>query len=362
MRQPVERSPEKLALAGSLSLVIIIFVSTVVPFPGSLFIMLRIIKCILIFSLLFSGTASAQRSLRFSDLDWSVRSGQGGPGPNTWSDDLKSVWVDTSGCLHLKVRKSGNDWLCAEVYLQQSYGFGEYFIEIESDVEQYDPNLVIGFFTYETDEREIDIEFSRWGDSTFAAGWYTVQPAPYSGANQANFSLGLKGRSSTHFFTWSADSILFRSYCPYMLTLPPNDSLIYRWNYTGSHIPPTGNERLHINFWLFHGNSPQNQQEAELVIKQVRVPDPYGVPDITADRGHFTLFPNPALDRVSIRSTDNEPLRQINLFNASGILLQSISPGAKEIQLDVSVLARGVYALQIFSEKHTGTLRLLLTE
>jgi hypothetical protein len=65
------------------------------------------------------------------------------------------------------VRKSGSEWLCAEVYLQQSYGFGEYFIEIESDVEQYDPNLVMDFLPM----RPMN------GRSTSSSAAGTIQPS-----------------------------------------------------------------------------------------------------------------------------------------------------------------------------------------
>gem|GEM_PF-3627730 len=41
------------------------------------------------------------RTIDFSSIQWLVKSGRDeGPGPNNWSDDERSVWVDSTGRLH----------------------------------------------------------------------------------------------------------------------------------------------------------------------------------------------------------------------------------------------------------------------
>jgi|GEM_PF-6873181 hypothetical protein len=225
----------------------------------------------LLFSL-FAKLVMAQATLTFAGIEWNIRSGTGGPGPNHWSNSTNSVWVDTVGRLHLKIRKAGDLWYCAEIYTKQSFGYGEYRFYVASNVENFDPNTVVGLFTYETDTREIDIEFSRWGYPSNVDGWYTIQPPPYNSSNQKSFSLDLTSNNSTHKFIWGSSSIFFQSYQGHSDTLPSLNSLIKQWNYTGSNNPPIGNERLHINYWLFSGNPPINQQEAELIIQAVYVP------------------------------------------------------------------------------------------
>ncbi|MFA6401895.1 MAG: T9SS type A sorting domain-containing protein [Salinivirgaceae bacterium] len=226
---------------------------------------------VLIF-LLYSKLILAQSTIEFSGISWNVRSGVGGPGPNNWSDNPKNVWVDSLGRLHLKITKEGNTWYCSEIYTQQSIGYGKYLFYLAENPLDYDPNIVVGLFTYESDTKEIDIEFSQWADTNSLNGWYTVQPPPYNNSNQNSFSANLKKGNTTHKFNWSADSIHFQSYSGNYRLLPSPDSLINEWTYSGNSNPPAGNERLHINFWLFKGNMPQNQLDAELVVNAVFVP------------------------------------------------------------------------------------------
>jgi len=42
--------------------------------------------------------------------------------------------------------------------------------------------------------------------------------------------------------------------------------MIYQWTYTGSYIPPVGQERVHINLWLLNGSAPVSGAGDEMVI------------------------------------------------------------------------------------------------
>jgi hypothetical protein len=42
--------------------------------------------------------------------------------------------------------------------------------------------------------------------------------------------------------------------------------MIDQWTYTGSYIPPPGQERVHINLWLLNGNAPVSGAGNEMVI------------------------------------------------------------------------------------------------
>ena len=111
-----------------------------------------------------TGAASAARppsGLPFAGRSWVVRSGTGGPGPNSWAGSLPSV--DASG-LHLRVAQVGGRWSCSEVFLTSPLGFGTYEWTFRVPPGGLDANVVLGLFTYETDARETDIELARWGD------------------------------------------------------------------------------------------------------------------------------------------------------------------------------------------------------
>lgn len=209
---------------------------------------------------------SVQNTIEFSGVTWNVRSGQGGPGPNNWSNSVKSIWVDDSGNLHLRIREIGGKWYATEIYFQQSLGYSEYTFYVSSNVDDYDPNVVVGLFTYASDTEEIDIEFSKWGDPENYAGWYVVQPSTPSSRN--DFDVSAAGNLSMHRFNWSNTGILFQSYSGHQVS---QNSLIHEWNYTGKNNPNPGNEKVHINFWLMDGNPPSNNQEVEVIIKAVAI-------------------------------------------------------------------------------------------
>lgn len=212
---------------------------------------------------------AGERTVEFSGLTWSVRSGEGGPGPTRWSDDPGSVWVDKAGRLHLKVRKVGTVWQCAEVTTRASFGYGDYRFQIVGNVEAFDPNVVAGLFTYRDDTHEIDVEFSRWGVAGSPPAQYVVQPGSRPG-NVKRFRLGLKGDESTHSFAWTEGSVLFESYRG-LSDHPRPGQLIERWTCTSPDVPKAGGEKLHINLWLDRGRPPSDGAEVELVVASVTV-------------------------------------------------------------------------------------------
>ena len=257
----------------------------------------------------------AQTTIQFAGITWNVRTGSGGPGPNNWSNSTDNVWVDGEGQLHLKIRKVGNTWYCSEIFAQHSFGYGEYRFYVANNVETYDPEIVVGLFNYETDLREIDIEFSKWGNPANVSGWYTIQPVV--AGNQHSFALNLSGDYSTHKYIWNSSNIFFQSYHGHSAALPSPDKLISEWTYTGNNIPPVGNERLHINFWLMGGHAPVNQQDAELVVKAVFVPSSSSIQgqEVTNE---LLIFPNPVSDKLFVQIPDKLSGSMVSIYNSSG--------------------------------------------
>ncbi len=297
----------------------------------------------------------AQTTIQFAGITWNVRNGSGGPGPNIWSDSADNVWVDSEGLLHLKIRKVGNTWYCSEIIAQQSFGYGEYRFYVASNVENYDPEIVAGLFTYETDLREIDIEFSKWGNPSNVAGWYTVQPVV--AGNQHSFAVNLIGDYSTHRFIWNSNNIYFQSYHGHYPNLPSPDNLISEWTYTGKNIPPVGNERLHINFWLMGGHAPVNQQDAELVVKAVFVPSSSSIP-VQEVSDEILVFPNPVVDKLNVQLPENSQDCKVSIYNSSGrkIVEQSAIKGKTEF--DFGKYPAGVYYLKVFNNLSVEVIRI----
>lgn len=217
---------------------------------------------------------SGGRTIAFSGYNWGVLACDppSASGPNYFSQSEENVWVDGDGQLHLKITKRDGEWYCAEVFTEASLGYGKYIFYLASRVDQLDNNIVVGLFTWddtssEYNNREIDIEFSKWGETINENAQYVVQPWTKAG-NMNRFNIELDDDYSTHIFNWNSDSIFFQSLRGHHSSPPADSYIIESWTYTGTDIPPTGKENVRITFWLMLGNPPSDGKEAELVIKK----------------------------------------------------------------------------------------------
>jgi hypothetical protein len=213
------------------------------------------------------------RQIVFSGHRWKVKSSETlvGPGPNYFSNSEENVWVDEQGQLHLKITKRNGRWCCAEVISEKNFGYGKYVFYLASRIDQLNENAVVGLFTWddapEYNHREIDIEFSRWGQLTNDNAQFVVQPWDHPG-NMYRFNIQLDEDYSTHSFNWSSENISFQSLYGHYSTHPDDSYIIDLWNYTGGDIPKPGNENTRINLWLLNGDPPSDSMEAEIVIKK----------------------------------------------------------------------------------------------
>jgi hypothetical protein len=219
------------------------------------------------------GQVTYDRTLSFSGYTWAVKASTEpvGPGPNHFSDSTKSVWVDKAGRLHLRIRREGGTWLSAEVVSILSFGHGTYRFYLERAVHRLPPLAVLGLFTWNNDDpaffhREIDIEFSRWGnakDPTNAQ--YVVQPYDQPG-NLLRFTEPGVARSN-HSVSWLPDSVSFQSLRGSNPTPQKPSDMIQEWTTTQG-IPPAGDEHVRINLWLFHGLPTANKASVEIVFSR----------------------------------------------------------------------------------------------
>ena len=180
----------------------------------------------------------------WSGLEWQVKTSTSavGPGPNVFSKDNVSV-VD--GDLVMEIAFRNGRWTTAEI-IGPHLGYGTYTFSIESDVTNLDPWAVLGLFTWSDrarfNHREIDIEVARWGDSSSEDNaQFVVQPWDVAG-HLLRYTIASTG-TTTHSFMWRPDRVDF-------------SSAGTNWAYTGSGIPPSQDERIRINLWLFQGHVP----------------------------------------------------------------------------------------------------------
>lgn len=229
--------------------------------------MLRVLLVLVLFFLITTKTEA--KMINFSGLTWKIRNdGQGSPGNNFWRKD--NVWIDENGWLHLKIRKDGDDWTCAELQTVDKFLYGEFDFEIIGRLDQLDKNVVLGLFKYPTEAEkdglgEIDIEFAKWGDEKNGSGNFTVWSDVKGIAEKTNnFDFSLQGTHTTHAFTRTPESVYFQSFHGHNL-----QNKIYEWIYVGDNIPKTPMP-IYLNFWLFRGMPPSDLQESEIIIKSVK--------------------------------------------------------------------------------------------
>ena len=205
-------------------------------------------------------SAVAPGTLVFSGRTWVVKSGPNrmGPGPNYFS--ASNSWVDAQGHLHLAITKVGSRWTVGEVYGASSLGYGTYTWVLGTRVDNLDPNMVLGLFTWANPRayhhREIDIEASRWdnaADPTNAQ--FVVQPYRHEG-NLVRITEG-PSVPTTLSFHWTATSLKFSA----------TGASPRTWIYSGKNRPPSGGGVVpDMNFWLNQGHAPMHGADAFVVI------------------------------------------------------------------------------------------------
>jgi hypothetical protein len=215
---------------------------------------------------------SGPATVDFASYTWGIKttgnapSDQFDPGPNFWSNDPSVVHVATDG-LHLKINQIDGEWQCAEVYLPSSLGYGVYTVQVASPLNQLDQNTVAApLFIYAATNQELDNEYSGTNGLIPSPdnAQFVVQPYTVAG-NIVRFVQA----SSTQFTSqieWRADHVTFTTWNGWSAT-PSGSDVIKTWTYTGSDIPPVGQERVHINLWLLNGNAPLSGAGDEMIIQ-----------------------------------------------------------------------------------------------
>ncbi len=219
------------------------------------------------------------RIIQWAGRAWRVRPWPGGPGPNDWCDTPDCVWVDESGALHLTIRHINGKWYASEVNTVDFTNLGEHRFYVEGPIDQLAPDVVLGLFLYsniqDDDVEELDVEFSRWGDTDPDAdeGWYTTWSQNDIG-DQYSFDVALEDAYSTHAIDWQTNEVDFESLQGFHAQAPDPSAIIAQWQTTTPAVIPAPEDemRIHINLWLMNGWPPTDGQEVEIVIHDLDAP------------------------------------------------------------------------------------------
>ena len=201
--------------------------------------------------------------ISFSGYEWRVRdapSSRGGR--NQYSPS--NVWTDSSGAIHLGIKKVDNDWICSEVSLTRSLGYGTYRFVVR-DISHLEPSEVFSLFTWdyaggEQGNREMDIEITRWGDPSNNNAQYVVQPYNVA-SNLVHFTA--PGGMLAHAFRWEPGQISFRTNRG-----GAEQSRVVAEHVFTSGVPAPGIESVRMNHYVFRAGPPPNKSESEVVVER----------------------------------------------------------------------------------------------
>jgi hypothetical protein len=207
-----------------------------------------------------------ESQVQFSGFPWFLKDAPTlllQPGPCYFSGAL--VQSDSNG-LHLTVGKApSGQWLSSEVMASESFGYGEYTVNVANSLADHNEEVVLGVFLWdETNPEyngEIDmLEASRFGDPNNP---YNAQQvlAPWNVTERINrFAIPPNAGPAVVSIQWFPSSLVYVIECPetaFKMTWSPDSSIVPQ---------PTGFERLHINAWLNFGYPPSDGNNVTFTI------------------------------------------------------------------------------------------------
>jgi len=210
-----------------------------------------------------NGSSIPQSNLKlvqFGGYQWKVSDSTEpqSPGPNYFSANSDNVWVDILGRLHLKVTYENGRWNCASLELDHKLGVGTYTFDIEGDFTTLDENIIVGLFLYQSDTKEYDIEFSKWGNPNQAPLQYSVQPSL-----SQSYPVTMRSDAFTiHTINWTSHLLRFRSY----YNSQQKGNLIADWKQKIPSDNQITSGSLDLNMWLYGSKPMKENSTKEIVI------------------------------------------------------------------------------------------------
>jgi len=207
------------------------------------------------------------KPLRFSGYDWKIRTIASDRGGLNNLYDGDNAWTDASGALHLRIKKAGDKWSCAEVVLTRSLGYGTYNAVVR-DTSHLEPAAVLSLTTFddwggEQHYREMDIESSKWGDAASKNNsQFGIQPFFIPG-NVAPFQA--PSGTLTHSLHWESGRASFKTVRgPSMHAGAP----VVAEHVFVSGVPSPGQETFQFLFYVVASDKNPLQKENEVVVEK----------------------------------------------------------------------------------------------
>jgi hypothetical protein len=121
-------------------------------------------------------------------------------------------------------------------------------------------------FIYAAVNQELDFEYSGAGGLIPGPNNAQFVVQPYAVAGNIARYVQPPSAQFTVQMEWRADRVTFKSWNGWS-PAPAASDMIQQWAYSGSYIPPPGQEQVHINLWLLGGNAPLSGTGDEMVIR-----------------------------------------------------------------------------------------------
>ena len=206
---------------------------------------------------------SPLKTVEFSGYRWEARETTSDAGGSKNSFDPANAWTDPRGFLHLAISRQEGRWMCAEVKLSRSLGYGSYRFVVQ-DVAHLEPAAVFGLLTWDDfgPPREMDIEVSRWGEPPNKNAQYVIQPYVVP-ANTVRFTA--PEGTLTYWMDWQPGRVEFKTV--------RGSSSGQAGDIVASHvftsgIPSPGNERIHMIVYAFDNRSTPLQDGTEVIVEK----------------------------------------------------------------------------------------------
>jgi hypothetical protein len=211
-------------------------------------------------------TTAPSPMLEFGGYEWRIRTAPSSRGDTPNLYDPANAWTDADGALHLRIAGQPGKWTCAEVALTRSFGYGTYSFVVR-DTSNLEPAAVLAMFTWdysgaEENNREMDVEISRWADPASKNTQYVVQPF-YVPANVVRFDS--PAGVLTHSFRWEPGRLSFRTVRANANA--PRPEVVSEHVFT-SGVPVPGVETVRMAFYVYGKTGQPLQNGAEVVVEK----------------------------------------------------------------------------------------------
>src|SRR4029077_20689741 len=202
--------------------------------------------------------------LNFSGYEWKTSTGPIFRAGSRNVFDPANVWTDESRALHLRISGSAEKWTAAEVKLTRNLGYGTYRFQVR-DVSHLEPSATLTLITWdgvgtESNRRELDVEFGRWGFLDNDNLHYVVQPY-YVPANFIAFRM--PAGAYTHSFHWEPGQVTFSTVAG---SGNAGAGRVINQHVFTSGVPFPGGHSVRIALYVFHLGQIPLKNENEVII------------------------------------------------------------------------------------------------